>query len=76
MEMKATSASLIDKREDQALDVVPMTSTLPISCIQKTRRNVSDPSSEVLETADLFKEVNFKLPARTIFDYVSFKILE
>lgn len=68
--MKATTSSLIDKSEDQASSTIaPMTSALPISCIQKRRRNVSDPSSKVLETADLLKEILVKLPAKTVFRF-------
>lgn len=71
MEMKATYSS-IDKSKDQASSAIaPITSALPISCIQKRRCNVSDPSSEVLETAELLEEILAKLPAKTVFGFTT-----
>ncbi|KAK1366793.1 F-box domain-containing protein [Heracleum sosnowskyi] len=60
--MKATAFSSVDKSEDQeSMAVVPVRSV--------RRRNVSDPSSEVLETTDLLQQILAKLPAKMVFGF-------
>lgn len=61
--MKASTSSLIDQSEDQTSNAIsPMTT-------EKRRRNVSDPSSEVLETTELLEQILVKLPIKTVFGF-------
>ncbi|XP_017224959.2 F-box protein At5g07610 [Daucus carota subsp. sativus] len=67
--MKLAVSSPEDQREkDRAIG--PVTSAVPsFPCILKRRCIVSDPSSEVLESADLLREILVKLPPKTVFGF-------
>ncbi|KAL1802338.1 hypothetical protein ACET3Z_030985 [Daucus carota] len=68
--MKLGVSSSADQREKDGAINVPVTSVVPsFPCILKRRCIVSDLSSEVLESADLLREILVKLPPKTVFGF-------
>ncbi|XP_017224962.2 F-box protein At5g07610 [Daucus carota subsp. sativus] len=67
--MKLGLSSPADQREKDVA-IIPVTSAVQsFPCILKRRCIVSDPSSEVLESADLLREILVKLPPKTVFGF-------
>ncbi|XP_017224960.2 uncharacterized protein LOC108201174 [Daucus carota subsp. sativus] len=67
--MKLGLSSPADQREKDVA-IIPVTSAVPsFPCILKRRCIVSDPPSEVLESADLLREILVKLPPKTVFGF-------